>query len=1411
MQTKTLFSRHYLETRLPDHPEWSEDPQPALEAVRALWEKARQYGDTWNEAQTEDEFVKPVLAALGWSFIVQPKARHGARVTRPDYALFADDAARDAAYPYQGDDDPFYGRALAIAEAKYWGRPLSQTDRSGRNTWKAESNPSHQMVSYLVGTGAPWGILTNGRVWRLYSREVSSVASEYYEIDLADIFAPSPPTDHETRNTQHETPLTAFKRFWLFFRRDGFTSDAQGKSFLQRVHEGSATYARQISDTLKELVFEQVMPEVAGGFVAYRAHELGVQEETEESLRGIYQASLSLLYKCLFILYAEARGLLPIANPGYREQSLTTLAQWAAEHLDRGLPLSDATHATTRYDALLALFHRIDRGDPSLGIPRYNGGLFNPASAENRFLEQHKLSDRAVARAVDTLVRDAGQPVDYAYLDVRNLGAIYEGLLENRLVIVNQPPISNLQSPTSNLQRPTSNVQLVNDKGERKATGSYYTPDYIVEYIVQHTLDPLLDERDATFRAAMKHCAGLRRKLQRVSDATTVRRLRGELDEAERDAREAFLGIKVLDAAMGSGHFLVNAVDHLTDGIIQRMQAYHDAHPTVLWEWNPIQGLVERVRGDILAEMERQGITVEAEQLNDTAILTRLVMKRCIYGVDLNPMAVELAKVSLWLHSFTVGAPLSFLDHHLRWGNSLIGSDVRTVEQEVQMAPRGEDAQLGAISQFGLFAGPFAGLLDLTGLMTEVAEQADATLADVRHSAETFDRFRKELTPYKQVLDLWVSQYFGNQAAREFLTLYGADVLPALRGEKQVGEPYQGAIGRARGLWREKRFFHWDLEFPEVFVDLRRRDWAENPGFDAVVGNPPYVRQEQISDNKPFLQAYFATYHGVADLYVYFIERGLSILREDGEFGFIVSNKFMRANYGSPVRELLMTQSRMRQIVDFGELPVFPGAATFPTILLLEKGIPESGQEVTVARMKTLEFDDLEDAVGNLAYTITGNSLASEGWSLAKRDLADVVRKTEQAGIPLHKHVEGQMYRGIITGLNEAFFIHPTTYDQLIADDPINGELLKPLIVGDDVRRYGVEDRGYYLIVVPTGWTRERCGMTDEAAAWNWFASRYSALAHHLAPFAGRARKRWDKGEFWWELRPCDYYRVFEQPKIVYPDIAMTSRFTLDDAGYYIDCTVFTIPCLDFYLLALLNSALLFRSIQQRAAVLGDVDRRGRMRLKRIYVKHLPICRIAFTTPPDERARLVGAGITEATEWIERTEKTASVSSSSFSAFSGSPLGRWLDARLTADPGQSDVVHDLLAHLAEQMITMNKEKQAEVRGFLGWLAREISAPVDTLTHKTRLQNYLGDYQKGEAHLTLEELLDVLRANRRRLRADPSARAFQERLEQEYEASLGKLLPLKARLAATDRLIDLIVYRLYGLTEEEVAIVEPKGG
>jgi hypothetical protein len=189
---KSLFSQHYLQHRLPDHAEWHDDPGPVFEKLRALWARARELGPSWNEAQTEDEFIRPILEHLGWKSAVQTKSQKKGSVLRPDYTLFTDQAAKGTASPHQGDDDAFYAHVAAIAEAKYWGRGLSQQDASGRNAWKIGSNPSHQMVSYLVGSRVPWGILTNGITWRLYSREASSVASDFYEVDLG-LICDAPP------------------------------------------------------------------------------------------------------------------------------------------------------------------------------------------------------------------------------------------------------------------------------------------------------------------------------------------------------------------------------------------------------------------------------------------------------------------------------------------------------------------------------------------------------------------------------------------------------------------------------------------------------------------------------------------------------------------------------------------------------------------------------------------------------------------------------------------------------------------------------------------------------------------------------------------------------------------------------------------------------------------------------------------------------------------------------------------------------------------------------------------------------------------------------------------------------------------------------------------------------------------
>jgi len=1322
---KSLFSDHYLRHRLPEHPEWGEDVAGPFEQLRALYEAKREILPNLIEAQTEAEFIRPALEILGFAYIVQTPTHHAGRVQRPDYALFADEDAKAEAYLFQDDEPAFYARALVIADAKYWERPLSETRRDDARDTFRNTNPLFQIVNYLIGTGVDWGIMTNGRLWRLHYRQASSTATEFYEVDLVEAL--------------ESGDLERLKYFWLFFCRDAFIKDAQGNSFLDRVREGSATYARMVGDRLKERVFEEVFPYLSGGFVAYCAAR-GEDMNGEEARQAIYEATLSLLYKMLFLLYAEARDLLPIGNPGYRAQSLTQMAREVAGRMRLAEPLGRTS--TAIYDRLLNLFRLIDQGDPGLGLPRYNGGLFHldlddPADQEkhaaNWFLTRHRVSDAFLAPALDLLYRTDGEPVDYGYIRVHHLGAIYEGLLEHRLAV---------DDATG------GRVHLETDKGERKATGSYYTPDYIVKYIVHHTVGPILEDRACRFDELMEQIAEVRHQLADSRRSASIPILRDKLERLEHQARETLLDIKICDPAMGSGHFLVEAVDFLTDGLIKILSE----HPNQ----NPVLTMLDRIRREIIANLERQEISIDPARLDDTQLLQRVVMKRCIYGVDLNPMAVELAKVSLWLHSFTIGAPLSFLDHHLRCGNSLIGAMAREAHRQLS-------------SELPLFGGPFAGLLRAAEVMRGVSLLSDATFTELEESERLFRQFDEAAKPYKHLLDIFVARHFGVKRADEFLRLYGADAIQA--GPETVSELYAEVMRQARELYQEKRFFHWDLEFPEVFIDLERATWKENPGFDAVVGNPPYVFITAVSKDE---RGYYFKTIDICDyrfdLYGLFVNLGIEICSRQGLFGYITPHSLLNNNSFAKLRVKLLQEARKITVLDFTDR-VFADATNEPMLLLFTKKPTAKKDETSTlqgAVLATSELREAKDRIrsypASVVQSLPGTPFLVRGGDWLQRMI------THRECVLMREFV--LVTQGLRTGDNPRFLNNRKV-----------SELHRKVLAGADIFRYGHDWSGTYVL-----YDRGQLDAPRDEQFW-------------IAP----------------ERIIVQEVRNVHLPRRIVA--------CLDTEGFIgLNTTNVIISRLESqlslqYLMAIFSSRLLNEYF--RACFVGN-------HIATQYILSVPIHRIALTTPAEERARLAGVGITEATEWIERTEEAASV------PFSASVFGRWLDERLspihTPDPAlirqynadplnadwqlpeegpveQSDVVHDLLAHLAEQMIGMNKQKQAEIKGFLTWLERKIGTSIDNLTRRTHLLNYLGDYQKGESHLTLDALLDILRQNRRRLGVNPTARDFQEQLEQEYRASLEKLLPLKARLAATDRLIDLIVYRLYGLTEEEVAVVE----
>ena len=406
--------------------------------------------------------------------------------------------------------------------------------------------------------------------------------------------------------------------------------------------------------------------------------------------------------------------------------------------------------------------------------------------------------------------------------------------------------------------------------------------------------------------------------------------------------------------------------------------------------------------------------------------------------------------------------------------------------------------------------------------------------------------------------------------------------------------------------------FDWKGEFPEIFK-------RENPGFDVVIGNPPYVRQETLGPVfKEYAQKHFSSYTGTADLYVYFFEQSHKILCNGGFFGMICSNKFMRSNYGKGLREFLLKKTAIRQIIDFGELPVFKKAATFPAIFIFQNEEVQK-QDFIYAPIKKLSFVSLYEEIKEVSLDLDNKAIEGDSWTLAKKSEVGIFEKIKKIGIPLKDYISTKIYFGIKTGLNEAFVISREIKDKLIAEDPKSTELIKFFINGDDVRKYHInlQPENYkFLIFIPYGWTRNNSQNSSDHS--KWFKQNYPAIANHLLPFTEAGEKRCDKGEYWWELRQCAYYADFEKPKIIWGEIAKESRFTFDREAILLNATCFFIPIDDLYLLGLLNSKPIWFCLKNLCPILGDPNKGGRLRLKKIYIENLPIRSIDFSNPSDK-------------------------------------------------------------------------------------------------------------------------------------------------------------------------------------------------
>jgi hypothetical protein len=770
---------------------------------------------------------------------------------------------------------------------------------------------------------------------------------------------------------------------------------------------------------------------------------------------------------------------------------------------------------------------------PGLGdVPFLNGGLFE-VPADVPLTDQLVVSNDAFRQAFDDLLErynftvreDTPLDVEVA-IDPEMLGQIFENLV----------------------------LGLERGEDRRKATGSYYTPRVIVHFMCRQALKEYLAAESGLDPA----------RLEALMDVGPAEQLTPEevaaLSEMITEPQARLLrglveGARVLDPAVGSGAFLVG----------------------MLYEMVALTKLLDvRLHGQ--ARVQRRNYDYD---------LKRGFIERNLYGVDIQSEAVRICELRQWLSLMVdyereageAVPTLPNLSYRVRVGDSLIE---RLFGEPVQLDQLADDAvarqlidriqtekqayfkepdlwekQRRELRILGLLCELAAKLVGakrgavLTQMSAQVPQMGDEFLS--REHRKLKEAFEAELARYAGLLEEVKGVYERVRAMQAGEVLAEARDVDALR--TQLGLSF---------LWR--------LDFAEVFAD--------KSGFDVVIANPPYIRQERFSEQKPLLKAAFPdVYHGVADLYVYFYRRGLALARPKGVLTFISSNKFFRAGYGEALRTYLRNNTSLKTLIDFGDLPIFE-ATTYPCVLVTSNRRPGDGeaaaQALNVRSMATLEY--LADAVQRDGWPQPQRSLRRDGWALARPEVLALLEKLRHRGMPLGKYIGGRFFYGIKTGLNKAFSIDQATRDRLVAEDPRSVEVIKRWLRGRDVKRWAAEWDGVYLLAIQNSddadasnsWGDAR----TEAEARSIFRETYPAIHDHLSQYESELRKRQDQGRFWWELRACAYYAEFEKPKIMYQVFQVEPKFAYDDLGTYTNNAIWIIPEAPLYLLAIFNSPL---------------------------------------------------------------------------------------------------------------------------------------------------------------------------------------------------------------------------------------------
>ncbi len=817
-------------------------------------------------------------------------------------------------------------------------------------------------------------------------------------------------------------------------------------------------------------------------------------------------------------------------------------------------------------------------------IPYLNSSLFEPNELEREVMQLSNVKDETIQLYSKTVLKDGNNKRLTGSKDT--LAYLFEFLEAYDFSTDNKNEVEEGEQ-----NKALINASVFFEKINGYKDGSFYTPSYITMYMSRETLRrAVVQKMNTHYNWKCSDFDDLKEELRDHLRAQGKTRQHARLE-----ANKVINSLKICDPAVGSGHFLVSCLNELI-AIKSDLKILCDAKGERLDTYVSLENdelVLEDENGDFFT----YNPSVARTHATQKALFheKQTLIEHCLFAVDINPNSVKICRLRLWIELLKnayynqddVLQTLPNIDINIKCGNSLIS--------RFDLA---DDLK----SAFRSNTNPYS-LKDYKNAVQEYKTTNDKArkreieriIGTIKSNFKTF-LSKKQNDKYNRV----IYKYNLKKEELENLGKFGAKVN---KKDKAALKKLKTAASKAQITKEEtlnnaiyQNAFEWRFEFPEVLDNT-----GKFVGFDVVIGNPPYIRHEEIKWMKPYLKKRFETFAGTADLYVYFVEQAFNVMKEGGEFAYILPNKWMRAGYGKALRQWIDLYT-IHEIIDFGDLPVFEEATTYPSIFSMQKSQPNSNL-FKAAEIKNLQFKDLTSYLQTDSYHVNKSLLSDLGWSLVDDVTQYLLEKIRKEGTSLGDYVEGKVYRGVLTGLNEAFVIDEKIKERLIEEDKNSIEVIKPFLKGKDIKRYKKPIGERHLILFKSKDTEAWFGKLDESEAWEKLSDRYPSVCRHLKQYEEDAKKRADQGQYWWELRACAYYNEFEKSKIMLPDIALQCNALYDNKGYYCANTGYIILGLDLVHLGLLNSKLLLFFYSN----LTQTIRGGYYRFIRQYLEQLPI------------------------------------------------------------------------------------------------------------------------------------------------------------------------------------------------------------